>query len=108
MTKRLIELNENTLSDSFKIDQLILIDRNIDYITPFCTPLTYEGIINEHFKLNIGLIEKIPDEIKSKRVKLSKNDKIFEKIRDMHISEIFPHLKKNLEDLKSFQEVFFF
>lgn len=108
MTRRLNGLNENPLKDNFKIDQLILIDRNVDYITPFCSPLTYEGLINEHFKLNVGFIEKIPVELKSKRIKLSKNDKIFENIRDMHISEIFPHLKKNLEDLKSVQEVFCF
>ncbi|RNA37684.1 vacuolar sorting-associated 33B [Brachionus plicatilis] len=104
LTKRLEELNENNLIDNHKIDQLILIDRNIDFITPFCTPLTYEGIISEHFKLNVGYIEHIPDEIKRKIVKLSNNDKIFENIRGMHISEIFSHLKKFLADLKNVHE----
>lgn len=30
-----------------EIDRLILIDRSVDMITPFITPLTYEGIIDE-------------------------------------------------------------
>lgn len=107
MTKRLNDLNEINSFDCHKIDQLILIDRNIDYITPFCTPLTYEDLINEHFKLNVGFIEQIPKEIKNKIVKLSNNDKIFENIRGMHISEIFSHLKKFLVSLKNIQEVIF-
>ena len=32
-----------------KIDNLILIDRSVDMITPMMTQLTYEGLIDEHF-----------------------------------------------------------
>ena len=32
-----------------KIDNLILIDRNVDMITPMMTQLTYEGLIDENF-----------------------------------------------------------
>ena len=30
-----------------EIDRLILLDRSVDLITPFVTPLTYEGLIDE-------------------------------------------------------------
>ena len=32
-----------------KIDNLIIIDRNVDFITPLMTQLTYEGLIDENF-----------------------------------------------------------
>ena len=32
-----------------KIDNLIIIDRNVDYMTPMMTQLTYEGLIDENF-----------------------------------------------------------
>lgn len=35
----------NTISNH--IDQFIIIDRNIDIVTPLCTQLTYEGLIDE-------------------------------------------------------------
>ena len=30
-----------------EIDRLILLDRSVDLVTPFVTPLTYEGLIDE-------------------------------------------------------------
>ena len=38
------------------IDVLILIDRNVDLITPMCTQLTYEGLLDEVLGLNYGQI----------------------------------------------------
>lgn len=35
----------NTISNH--IDQFIIIDRNVDLVTPLCTQLTYEGLIDE-------------------------------------------------------------
>lgn len=39
-----------------KIDNLILIDRNIDLITPMMTQLTYEGLIDENFGIKYSMI----------------------------------------------------
>ena len=33
------------------VDCLLLIDRNVDLITPLLTQLTYEGLIDENFKI---------------------------------------------------------
>ena len=41
-----------------KIDNLILIDRSVDYLTPMMIQLTYEGLVDESFgiKYSIKLI----------------------------------------------------
>lgn len=33
------------------IDSILLIDRNVDLITPLLTQLTYEGLIDENFQI---------------------------------------------------------
>lgn len=38
-------------SVSTHIDQLVIIDRNVDLYTPLCTQLTYEGLIDEIFRI---------------------------------------------------------
>lgn len=35
-----------------QIDQLILIDRSVDLITPLATQLTYDGLIDQFFTIN--------------------------------------------------------
>ncbi len=49
-----------------KIDNLILIDRTVDMITPMMTQLTYEGLIDEIFGIKYS--KKL-----SKKPKCSKN-----------------------------------
>jgi hypothetical protein len=49
----------NTVSNH--IDQFIIIDRNVDLVTPLCTELTYEGLIDEmigikHCKLVYSIV----------------------------------------------------
>jgi hypothetical protein len=38
------------------IDTLILLDRSVDMVTPMCTQLTYEGLLDEILGLNYGQI----------------------------------------------------
>lgn len=37
-----------------ELDQIILIDRTVDMITPFCQQLTYEGLIDEFLHIRHG------------------------------------------------------
>ena len=39
------EIGPDELSATPEIDQLILIDREVDMVTPMCTQLTYEGLL---------------------------------------------------------------
>src|SRR3990167_2713616 len=52
MKKELSLEDENKVSE---IDNLILIDRTVDMVTPMCIPLTYEGLIDEIFGIHYGL-----------------------------------------------------
>ena len=37
-----------------QIDMILLIDREVDMVTPLCTQLTYEGLIDEIIGVNNG------------------------------------------------------
>jgi hypothetical protein len=36
----------NDLPTSDQVDSLIIIDRSVDWVTPMCTQLTYEGMLD--------------------------------------------------------------
>lgn len=37
------------------IKLVIIYKKDIDYVTPFCSPLTYESLLDEAFKINAGI-----------------------------------------------------
>jgi hypothetical protein len=37
-----------------EIDGLIMIDRDVDLITPFCVSRTYEGLLDEFFGIEVN------------------------------------------------------
>ena len=39
-----------------KIDNLIIIDRSVDLITPMMTQLTYEGLVDENFGIKYSFV----------------------------------------------------
>ena len=38
------------------IDMIVLIDRDVDMVTPLCTQLTYEGLIDEILGIEKGAV----------------------------------------------------
>jgi hypothetical protein len=38
------------------IDSIIILDRQVDMVTPMCTQLTYEGLLDEIFGIKHGLL----------------------------------------------------
>ncbi|ANQ07469.1 Vesicle transport protein [Plasmodium coatneyi] len=45
------------LNVSTKVDSCVIIDRRIDMVTPFCTPFTYEGLLDHLFGISNLQIE---------------------------------------------------
>ena len=101
----------------------IILDRNIDTITPFCSNFVYEGLLDEYFgidlnsiKISSKILEKEKDEIL--KIDLTENDKFYTNIKDYNFSKIRVFLpnrlsehskilsegKKKVEDLKKIQE----
>jgi hypothetical protein len=49
--KTVMQFDEDDNIKNSKMSSLIIFDRPIDYITPFCTPFTYESLIDEYFQI---------------------------------------------------------
>ncbi|KYQ89536.1 Sec1-like family protein [Tieghemostelium lacteum] len=110
--------DDNSISPSSEIDSLILIDREVDLITPLCTPLVYEGLINEYFpiKNNVTFIENniinpnLEQNVYSSSANslspfpLHSGDVIFNEIRDLNIaacSVVLNRKAKSIDHKKS-------
>ncbi|KAI8098314.1 Sec1-like protein [Gilbertella persicaria] len=104
----------NTISNH--IDQFIIIDRNVDLVTPLCTELTYEGLIDETMGIKHCFVEldaalvnpaqtpKSPQPstapptptqpIKKKKYVLNSSDKLFSQLRDQNFAVVGGMLNK--------------
>lgn len=96
-----------------EIDTLILIDRQTDMVTPMCTQLTYEGLIDEVFGINNGLVDLDPElvgkaeeaskkGIKKIKTPLNSNDKLFAFLRDVNFGVLGPLLNKKAKEIDEY------
>jgi len=95
------------------IDNLVLIDRNVDFVTPLLTELTYEGLIDNNFNIENTSCQLPPDKFppkedpkakqqptsdankqKAKKIVLNSNESLFSEIRDMNFSAVGPVLSR--------------
>mmetsp|Transcript_32390 Transcript_32390/g.84778 ORF Transcript_32390/g.84778 Transcript_32390/m.84778 type:complete len:593 (-) Transcript_32390:873-2651(-) len=88
-----------------EIDAVILIDRSVDLITPLCSQLTYEGLVDELYGITNNLVE-LPEEVaplqangKPVKVELNSGDKLYSEIRDMNFSRVGPLLSSRAKSL---------
>ena len=79
-----------------------IFDRSVDMITPFCTNVVYEALINDYFEINLNTI-KVPPKVLEKdskqefiKLDLSRNDKFYTAIKDFTISKIGSYLHERL------------
>lgn len=95
--------NEDTVQQNHNscIDQIILIDRSIDLISPLATQLTYEGLIDEIYGINSNTV-KIPSEKflsleerqteslreVERKIILDSSDQLFADLRDKNFSGV--------------------
>ncbi|RKO88216.1 Sec1-like protein, partial [Blyttiomyces helicus] len=90
------------------IDSLIVIDRTVDMITPMCTQLTYEGLIDEVYGIKSSFVELDPAiigpssstpagtgtptssqaPIKRKKVPLNESDKLYSQLRNLNFAVV--------------------
>ncbi|KAG5439211.1 hypothetical protein PCANB_001510 [Pneumocystis canis] len=109
------------------IDSLIIIDRELDLITPLMTQLTYEGLIDEIYGIKGSYVEVSPilisnlniqnkshtsisstlidESFQKKKILLNSSDKIFNILRDNNFSTIGIHLNKIARQLFSDYEI---
>ncbi|XP_067949136.1 vacuolar protein sorting-associated protein 33A-like [Watersipora subatra] len=87
-----------------QIDNLIMLDRTVDLLTPFLSQLTYQGFIDELFQMQLNAIQVPADRLPSsaeqtssdpndkKKVVLTSSDKLFAELRDKNFNAIGPIL----------------
>lgn len=119
----------NTISNH--IDQFIIIDRNVDLVTPLCTELTYEGLIDETMgikhcfvELDAALVNPAqptptnkntppPPTVqasnsahtKKKKYVLNSSDKLFSQLRDQNFAVVGGMLNKIAKRINENYEV---
>ncbi|CAG8487222.1 8957_t:CDS:10 [Diversispora eburnea] len=98
----------STLVVSQNIDSLIIIDRSVDLITPLCTQLTYEGLIDEvfsirasHVEVDSSIVGPAPQKSTKKKIALNSGDKLFAQLRDMNfavVGSVLNRVAKRIND----------
>ncbi|KAL5005557.1 hypothetical protein ScPMuIL_019013 [Solemya velum] len=88
----------------YEIGNLLLIDRDVDFVTPLCSQLTYEGLLDDTFGIHSGFVEFGPDisgKDQSVKVLLTSHDPIFEETRNRHFSNVSGFLSVKAKDLQA-------
>ncbi|XP_044261509.1 vacuolar protein sorting-associated protein 33A [Tribolium madens] len=96
------------------IDQILLIDRGVDLITPLATQLTYEGLIDEIFGINNSTAQFPIDNFLSseertseslsedkKQIILNSADRLFSDIRDRNFNAVGAFLSKQAKAISA-------
>ncbi|XP_062092033.1 vacuolar protein-sorting-associated protein 33 homolog [Humulus lupulus] len=89
-----------------EINTLILLDREVDMVTPMCSQLTYEGLLDEILHINNGAVELeasimgAQQEGKKIKVPLNSSDKLFKEIRDLNFEVVVQILRQKATSMK--------
>nr|XP_034919197.1 vacuolar protein-sorting-associated protein 33 homolog isoform X2 [Populus alba] len=89
-----------------EINTLILMDREVDMVTPMCSQLTYEGLLDEFLHINNGAVELdssimgVQQEGKKMKVPLNSSDKLFKEIRDLNFEVVVQVLRQKATSMK--------
>ncbi|XP_029623928.1 vacuolar protein sorting-associated protein 33B-like [Salmo trutta] len=87
-----------------EIGNVFLIDRDVDLVTPLCSQVVYEGLVDDIFTIKCGSVEFGPDVTssdKSIKVMLNSQDKVFNEIRNKHFSQVFGFLSQKARNLQT-------
>tara|TARA_B110000285_G_C15098654_1_gene603618 strand:+ start:567 stop:1271 length:705 start_codon:yes stop_codon:yes gene_type:complete len=110
-----IDQNQNQSQTESEIDAVIMFDRDIDVVSPFCVNQTYEGLLDEFYGIQtctISVENRIvyPDEKVRKELGqtdegrtdfvLNSEDTMFNEIRNKHFNVAGPHLNKTISDIQ--------
>jgi hypothetical protein len=82
------------------IDSLIILDRDVDLVTPMMTQMTYEGLIDEIFGISNTFVDLEPSVVgvenapAGRKIKqpLNSNDTLFADVRDLNFGVLQVHL----------------
>ncbi|KAH7533130.1 hypothetical protein FEM48_Zijuj04G0097700 [Ziziphus jujuba var. spinosa] len=79
---------------------------DVDMVTPMCSQLTYEGLLDEFLGINNGSVELdasimgLQQEGKKVKVPLNSSDKLFKEIRDLNFEVVVQILRQKATSMK--------
>jgi hypothetical protein len=93
---------QDTIYGGKQIQTLVLFDRSVDLVTPFCSQMCYEGLLDEYFNIEGGRMKIPKNDTADNAAKQfdhisisSRDDLIIERIRAMHFTKVFQEIKGN-------------
>lgn len=110
------EANRVGLSPSTTNESLIIIDREVDFVTPLLTQLTYEGLIDELFeiqnnqtKVDTSVVgaqaqsSAATSQSRKRTIQLDSSDKLYDQLRDANFAIVGSLLNKVARRLQQVQ-----
>jgi len=107
MKKDMLTDMPDSLVVSKEIEALIIIDRQVDFITPLVTPLTYEGLVDEYYSItnNLCMVDQVimenaslsgssNNQVNSSNINkkipfpMHSGDRVYQEIRDKNFSSL--------------------
>lgn len=104
MWKELLEEEEIQKERKPDLGLVFMIDRDVDYITPLCSQVVYEGLVDDIFRIKCGSVEfgpEVTSSDKSIKILLNSQDKVFGEIRNEHFSNVFSFLSQKARNLQT-------
>lgn len=100
----MLECSKIKQTPEYEIGHLFLVDRDCDFVTPLCSQVTYEGLLDDTFGIASGFIEfgsDVTGKDQSAKLLLTSHDMIFEDIRDRHFSNVSCYLSSKAKELQT-------
>lgn len=103
----LLQKSKPQVEPSEHIDSLIIIDRAVDWVSPMCTQLTYEGMLDEfvgvhhaHIEVDPVLLDPNATGSKKRKHHLSAEDRLFADLRDLNFAIVGSRLSRLAKKLE--------
>lgn len=104
-------MEEPMLANQAQFDALVIIDRQVDLISPLMTQLTYEGLIDEAYGIKHNKV-KLPasgfkggtSEDTSKQFLLSSTEELYAELRDKNFNAVGPILNRKIKATEAQEE----
>eukprot|EP00884_Botryococcus_braunii_P006843 jgi/Botrbrau1/1615/Bobra.0185s0030.1 len=82
------------------VDELVLLDRALDLVTPMCTQLTYEGLLDETLHIRNGAVQ-LDSAGSKQRLTMNSSDRTWKELRDLSFAAVAPVLSQRAKSIQS-------
>ena len=96
-----IEDKRNIKKNNIFADEIILIDRSLDLVSPLIKNSSFEGVLYDEHELNYSIIN-----VNNKKKILNSKNNIFEFVRDKEFTDAVEYFRDKIKEIsKIYKEV---